>query len=128
MNRKTKADIILIMVLLILGSAVLLYMYSRPVEKEVSMRLAIGVHGERVFDEALDELELPYTYTAVNAFGETNIFIIEEDEDGTIGVRCDYSDCDNQLCVYMGVMNTPDFPIVCLPHGVIARLYMPEEN
>ena len=54
--------------------------------------------------------------------GGYNIFTMEKDSSGRIGVRCTEADCPDKICVDTGLVTLPDQPVVCLPHRVTARI------
>ncbi len=120
MDVKKRNDIIMIAVLLI--AAALLLLFRGGAQKKDSAEIVITRDDEVIFREQSADLVLPYTLRVEGIHGGHNIFIIDEDEDGTVGIRCQEADCPDKICVNTGRVTLPDQPVVCLPHRISARI------
>ncbi len=119
LNRKQKNDLILILV--ILAGCLLYYALHRtaPLVNE-TRNIVISVGGKEVYHGPLGIADGAIRIDGIN--GGSNVFIMEKDEHGNVGLRCTEADCPDLICVHTGLVVLPDEPIVCLPHRVTARI------
>ena len=119
LSRKHKNDLILIFVLL--AGCLLYFGLHRAAPSEAETRnVVIFAGGDEVFHGPLSAADGPLTIKGAD--GGSNVFIMEKDEKGQLGLRCVEADCPEQICVHTGLVTLPDEPIVCLPHRVTARI------
>ena len=121
MNGTRKNDLLLILVCLGAAALLLLARGGGFPEKKNAV-IIITVNDSEQFHAAASELVLPYTLVIDGYEGGYNRFIIDEDGDGKVGVRCEEADCPDKICVHTGRVTMPDQPVVCLPHRVTARI------
>ncbi len=124
MSRKTRNDLLLIIICLAAAALFLLFRGGSFLHKKDAV-IVVTVDDREQFRARASELVLPYTLTVSGYEGGHNHFIIDEDENGAIGVRCEKADCPDKICVQTGRVTLPDQPVVCLPHRVTARI-LPE--
>ena len=128
MERRKKNDVILI-ALLIAAAALCFFAKGGTLNNfttsdkaaDVDLRLVITVDNKEVYSEPAEALKLPKEIKIEGAEGGSNIFVIDKDSEGKIGVCCTEADCPDKTCVRTGRISVPDQPIVCLPHRVTAR-------
>ena len=121
MDAKKKNGLIIIAAILAAAALLMLYRGGGRLGKNEAV-IAITVDNREVFRKQSSELELPYTLKIEGYKGGHNVFIIDETEDGTIGIRCSEADCPDKICVETGRVTVPDQPVVCLPHRITARI------
>ena len=119
LSRKQKNDLILILV--ILAGCVLYYALHRTAAPANEVRtVVISVGGEEVYHGSLGIADGAVRIKGIN--GGSNVFVMEKDAHGNVGLRCTEADCPDLICVHTGLVVPPDEPIVCLPHRVTARI------
>ncbi len=120
MNSKVRNDILLVAAVLL--ASVLLGMYGRMKGGGTAdPTVVITVDSSEVYRgpaSGLGENGL----TVEGYHGGSNLFIMEKDEKGRIGIRCTEADCPDKICIQTGLVTMPDEPVVCLPHRVMARI------
>lgn len=52
----------------------------------------------------------------------SNHFVVETDDAGQLGLRCDAANCPDLVCVETGRISMENELIVCLPHRLSLRL------
>ena len=119
LSKKQKNDLILIFV--ILAGCLLYYALHRtavPVNEARTVVISVG--GEQVYHGSLGITDGAIRIKGIN--GGSNVFVMEKDAQGNVGLRCTEADCPDLICVHTGLVVLPDEPIVCLPHRVTARI------
>ncbi len=114
-NTKTfrRADLILILVLLVLAAAVFLPKYFKQADGNVTA--VITVDGAVVETVDLSKVKEPYTIT----LGSTPAAVVSV-EPGKI--RYASADCKDKLCVRTGTLEKPGDTAACLPGKSMIRL------
>ncbi len=142
--KKHKRDLILLLVLLVIlavSGIVLLRRrgqgnaedgYTVVVRSldEVILEVPLSENGRYILEngkaeKAADDLTLEALGDeALASKNEINILDIQDN-----AVRVLESNCDNQVCVQSGRLteDSHDFPIVCLPHGLIVTIEEPSD-
>ncbi len=105
-----KADIFLLIVILILGAASTAFVYG------------IGRGGDTVEITAAGELYGTYSLNedreiVIKRHGHTNKVIIK---DGAVSMG--FSDCKNQVCVHTGEISSSSQAITCLPNRIMVTV------
>ena len=116
---KQKNDLIIIFALL---AGCLIYFALRrqaPVTAD-TRNIVISVGGEEVYKGPFGISDGQLRIDGIN--GGTNVFVMEKDAEGHVGLRCIEADCPDLICVHTGLVTLPDEPVVCLPHRVTARI------
>lgn len=75
-----------------------------------------------IFRKKAADIPLPYTFSVEGIEGGHNVFLIDEDEEGRLGVSCTEADCPDKICVETGRVISTEQPVVCLPHRITARI------
>ncbi len=141
--RKRKRDLILLaaLLLILLVSTVLLLcrhftenadgglMVSVQSGSQLILEVPLSEDGWYVIENGVAEkaeADLTLASLGEEAAPSKNWVNILEIKDGSL--RMTESNCDNQVCVQTGSLTdaSHDFPIVCLPHGLIITIEEPE--
>ncbi len=105
----TRADLILILLLALLGGAFLLY------RGRSTSGLTVRIYSENVLLTELPmDQDAVYTVTTDKGTNTVNI------SGGTVFVTD--ADCPDKTCELQGAVSKPGATIICLPHGLIVEV------
>lgn len=102
----TKADIVLFIVILVLGTAISAYAFVGGDKGEQVVIKVRGVEQGRYKLSENKSIDL-------KQHSHTNTVLIKDGK-----VKMKYSDCNNQNCVHQGEISRTNESIVCLPNRV----------
>ncbi|MCR5771033.1 MAG: NusG domain II-containing protein [Butyrivibrio sp.] len=117
-NKKLKAEIILVVI--IIGIAAFLYLYMNFVKADKGATVQILVDGQ-----VTEEYDLYSSREVVIDTGDggQNVLIIDNG-------RCymDDANCPDKLCVSQGIISKSGQSIICLPHKLVITISGGEEQ
>ena len=111
-----KADVILLIVLVLLGAGLSLLSASAG---SAGQQVEVSVDGQPYGTYRLSEDQT----IEISHDGHTNKITIKDDT-----VQMTYSDCRNQICVNDGSISQTNQSIVCLPNRVVIEITGKEEK
>lgn len=110
--------------LILLSSVILLCLLGILYTQSLTGTLAtVTVGGEVLFEVDLDKVSSPYTYEVLQEGGLYNLIAINQ---GSIAIL--EANCPDQICVLQGESTDSPRPIICLPHQVVIRLTLQQEE
>ena len=118
---KIRNDIILAAAVLIIA-AVWIAVSGRNTALSESAEIVVTRDDEEIFRKKASDTPLPYNFSVEGKNGGHNVFLIDENDDGELGLRCVEADCPDKICVETGRIHSAEQPIVCLPHRITARI------
>ena len=119
LDRKQKNDLIIFLVLMI-GCLLYFGLRNLRASSAETRNVVIRVGDEEVYSGPVGISDGELRINGIH--GGINVFVMEKDERGNVGLRCIEADCPDLICVHTGLVTLPDEPIVCLPHRVTARI------
>lgn len=115
-NRIKKADIILLLGIIILGTVIIIIMIQ--LFKKPGKKVVIEIDGKEVDSFLLNEENegLKKTYKSYDGKGENTILI----KDKKVSVIS--ADCPDKICVHHKQIDKAGESIICLPHRFIVEV------
>ncbi|PLX34180.1 MAG: hypothetical protein C0604_02130 [Clostridiales bacterium] len=110
-----KMDFIIIILLLVF-SAVSLFALGIYRERPVDIRL-VEIKVDGAVYESFEWTEGLEKEIRIDTRFGSNIIVVDGE-----GLRMEYSDCHDQVCVRDGTINSPGEILVCLPHRLIVEI------
>lgn len=112
----TKADIVLVVVLIILSIAGLIGIFVLGMQTTAEMYISVQVDGVEAQEIPVDASTEGKTYAIRTEYGE-NIIQINDQK-----VSIVKADCPDQLCVHQGEIDRVGPMLVCLPNHLLVEL------
>lgn len=112
----TKADIVLVVVLIILSIAGLIGIFVLGMQTTAEMYISVQVDGVEAQEIPVDASTEVKTYAIRIEYGE-NIIQINDQK-----VSIVKADCPDQLCVHQGEIDRVGPMLVCLPNHLLVEL------
>lgn len=109
--------IIFILMLFIISMGIVCYQYFFSSNGNYAY---IYQDGDLLYVIDLSNTESPYEITIDYKESKTEGYNIISVENGKIGITD--ADCPDKTCVHMGMTNSKNFPITCLPHKLIIQV------
>ncbi len=118
----TKADLILVLLLILLSIAGIVGIFVVGMQSTAEMYVSVQVDGVEAEAIPIDASTEGKTYAIRTKYGE-NIIQIKDEK-----VSIVKADCPDQLCVHQGEIDRVGPMLVCLPHHLLIELKAVDEQ